>query len=159
VRVPLSIAECKRITDMSELGGHLSRFDVDQRLPKGARRRVSASRVINTCDGCSSRAQWPLSTTRKSMAPREGHDFSGLMERRPTKMAAVALANKMARIVWRVEARDGIPHLPLLGWIPCWYFSGARRRFALCSKANIDPGSSWSKKLPEPSELDDVLGG
>ena len=35
---------------------------------------------------------------------------SGLMARRPTKVAAVALANKSARIAWAVMVRgDGLP--------------------------------------------------
>jgi transposase len=34
------------------------------------------------------------------------------MERRPTLVAAVALANKMARIVWAILTRGGIYQAP-----------------------------------------------
>ena len=38
-----------------------------------------------------------------------------LLERRPRKLAAVALANKMARIVWAMMARgDEYRHLPVV---------------------------------------------
>jgi hypothetical protein len=59
----------------------------------------------------------------------------------------------------QLRGRRDIDATGLLGRIRCLYFSGTRRRFALCSKANIDPGSSWRKEFSEPSELDDVLGG
>jgi len=37
-----------------------------------------------------------------------------LLARRPAKLVAVALANKMARIAWAVLARGGTYHAPAL---------------------------------------------
>ena len=56
------------------------------------------------CDGCSSPAQWPLSGTRRNM-DQDRPWLGRLMERRPTMVAAVALANKIARMAWAVMVR------------------------------------------------------
>jgi transposase len=53
--------------------------------------------------GCWSSAQWPSSAMRASTAPRGGR--GRLMERRPTKVAAVALANRIARMAWAIMVR------------------------------------------------------
>lgn len=38
--------------------------------------------------------------------------LKGLLARRPFKVAAVALANKMARIIWALLTKGGIYHCP-----------------------------------------------
>jgi transposase len=40
-----------------------------------------------------------------SMAPSIGLGSSALLARRPTKVAAIALANKIARMAWAMMAR------------------------------------------------------
>jgi transposase len=65
---------------------------------------ASPSRAIDNCDGCWSSAQWPSSVIRH--AQKHGTQkrpwLGRLMERRPRKVAAVALANKIARIAWAI---------------------------------------------------------
>jgi hypothetical protein len=59
--------------------------------------------AIDTCGGFSSPVPWPSSAMRRST---NKHPLLGrLMARRPTKLAAVVLANKIARIAWAIMAR------------------------------------------------------
>ena len=64
----------------------------------------SQSRAIDICDGCSSRAPWLSSDMRGSTA-RKRLWLARIMERRPIKVAAVALANKIARMAWAMMVR------------------------------------------------------
>jgi transposase len=52
----------------------------------------------------------------RSRPTRDGEWVRQLLERKPTKVAAVALANKTARIVWAVMARgDGYKAKSVIG--------------------------------------------
>jgi hypothetical protein len=47
-------------------------------------------------------ARWPSSATHKKYGTLKRPWLGRLMERRPTKLAAVALANKIARMAWAI---------------------------------------------------------
>ena len=64
----------------------------------------SPSKAIDICDGCSSPAPWPSSDMHGSTA-RKRLWLARIMERRPIKVAAVALANKIARMAWAMMVR------------------------------------------------------
>jgi len=64
----------------------------------------SQSRAIDICGGCSSLDLWPSSDMRGSAVP-SGLWLARIMERRPIKVAAVALANKIARMAWAMMVR------------------------------------------------------
>src|SRR5437764_8033189 len=59
------------------------------------------SRAIAICNGCSSPAPWRSFATQDSTAPSE-LGITRIMDRRPTKVAAVALANEIARMAWAI---------------------------------------------------------
>ena len=65
---------------------------------------ASQSRAIDICDGCSSPAPWRSFDMHGSTA-RKRLWLARIMERRPIKVAAVALANKIARMAWAMMVR------------------------------------------------------
>ena len=65
---------------------------------------TSANEVIVICAACSRPARSPSSAMRRSMAPNIGRG-TALLARRPTKVAAIALANKIARMAWAMMAK------------------------------------------------------
>ena len=60
--------------------------------------------MIAICAACSVPARSPSSAMPRSMAPSIGL-AAQLLERRPTKVAAIALANKIARMAWAMMAK------------------------------------------------------
>ena len=64
----------------------------------------SQSRAIDICDGCWSLVPWPSSDMHVKHGTKRLW-LVRLMGRRPTKVAAVALANKIARMAWAMMVR------------------------------------------------------
>jgi len=65
---------------------------------------VSASKVTAICAGC----LWPvLAVIRYAKIHGTKHRpwLTALLARRPTKVAAIALANKIARMAWAMMAK------------------------------------------------------
>ncbi len=71
---------------------------------QGTTRRHHQSRAIDICDGCSSPEPW-LSSDMRGSTVRRRLWLARIMERRPIKVAAVALANKIARMAWAMMVR------------------------------------------------------
>jgi hypothetical protein len=69
-----------------------------------ARSAVSANRAIAICAACSRRARWP-SRYAKIHGTKHRPWLTALLARRPTKVAAIALANKIARMAWAMMAK------------------------------------------------------
>src|SRR6201989_1957217 len=66
-------------------------------------RQYQQNKVTALCAACSWPADPPSSVTPRSMAPNIW--LTALLARRPTKVAAIALANKLARMVWAMMAK------------------------------------------------------
>ncbi|MCK1530816.1 hypothetical protein IVB15_24665 [Bradyrhizobium sp. 182] len=66
---------------------------------------VSANKVIAICALFTA---GPLAVIRYAKIHGTGHRpwLTGLLVRRPTKVAAIALANKLARMTWAMMARS-----------------------------------------------------
>ena len=75
----------------------LKRGQGEARRHHQARRPLSAQPVHG-------RRAWPSFATPRSTAPSRPW-LTALLARRPTKVAAIALANKIARMVWAMMAR------------------------------------------------------
>ncbi len=66
---------------------------------------ASAAPVTSGCVSCWCWAPPPSFALPSRGAPAHRHGCSHLLERKPRKLAAVALANKMARIIWAMLTR------------------------------------------------------
>ena len=66
---------------------------------------ASPSRAIDTCDGCWSSGAMAVIRYAQKHGTQKRPWLARLMERRPTKVAAVALANKIARMAWAIMVR------------------------------------------------------
>ena len=66
---------------------------------------ASANRVTAICAACSWPVHSPSSAMPRSTATKHRPWFTALLARRPTKVAAIALANKLARMAWAMMAK------------------------------------------------------
>jgi transposase len=66
---------------------------------------ISANKATAICAACLWPARFLSSVTPRSMATKHRPWLTALLARRPTKVAAIALANKIARMVWAMMAR------------------------------------------------------
>ena len=80
-------------------------FPNNTRAGVGIGSAVSANRGIAICAACSWPVHSPSFAMPRSTAPSIGP--AALLTRRPTKVAAIALANKLARMAWAMMARGG----------------------------------------------------
>ena len=67
---------------------------------------ISASKAIDTCAACSRLARYAVIRYAKIHGTGHRPWLTGLLARRPTKVAAIALANKLARMTWAMMARN-----------------------------------------------------
>ena len=63
------------------------------------------NKVTAICAACSWPARSPSSVMPRSTAPKHRPWLAALLARRPTKVAAIALANKLARMVWAMMVK------------------------------------------------------
>ena len=66
---------------------------------------ASPSVVIVICAACLPPARWQSSLSEDRRHQSIGHGLLLLLTRRPTKVAAVALANKIARMAWAMMTK------------------------------------------------------
>ena len=66
---------------------------------------ASPSREIVICAACSRQARWQFIRYAKIHGTKHRPWLARLLERRPTKVAAIALANKIARMAWAMMAK------------------------------------------------------
>ena len=66
---------------------------------------TSANEAIVICAACSLRARLPSFGYAKIHGTKHRPWLTALLTRRPTKVAAIALANKIARMAWAMMAK------------------------------------------------------
>ena len=117
------------------IGHHAARGELEPGANRGP--AGSAGRATRTCAGssCSAPPRWI------QQAPRPGRAspwLLGLLERRPRKLAAVALANKMARTLWAMMANGRL--------------TGGRRSRLTVRRARRNRGKSRRWQPVEPTD-------